>query len=114
MKKLILIVAALVLLSGCGETFMDSTFSRDKESVLDRLKDPESARFRQTYYVKTEGGEYLICGEVNSKNSYGGYGTYKDFLSFYGKYVRFGLSKIYKNNAEDLLECYREGTAFTW
>lgn len=42
-----------------------------ESSIRDRLKDPESARFKHSLFISNGNGEY--CGLVNSKNSYGGY-----------------------------------------
>lgn len=42
-----------------------------EQAVRDRLKDPDSAKFKHSYYVSNGKGAY--CGLVNSKNSYGGY-----------------------------------------
>ena len=44
---------------------------RGKEAVKNRLKDPDSANFRNVFY-KNAGG-HVICGEVNSKGGFGGY-----------------------------------------
>lgn len=44
--------------------------------VANSLKDPESARFRGVK-VKWEN----VCGEVNAKNSYGGYVGYRRFYA---------------------------------
>ena len=43
------------------------------ERVKDVLKDPDSANFR-TEFVARDGA---VCGFVNAKNSYGGYGGFK-------------------------------------
>ena len=43
-----------------------------REQVVGILKDPSSAQFRNLRLVTGEGGEAL-CGEINGKNSYGGY-----------------------------------------
>lgn len=43
-----------------------------KELVTARLKDPESAQFRS---------QTGICGEVNAKNSFGGYTGFKRFIA---------------------------------
>ena len=47
-----------------------------KNAVIELLKDPESARFKnlRTY------NESIVCGEVNAKNSYGGYVGFKRFF----------------------------------
>lgn len=47
-----------------------------KTFVANSLKDPESARFRSVK-VKWEN----VCGEVNAKNSYGGYVGYRRFYA---------------------------------
>ena len=49
-----------------------------KSAVLSRLKDPDSANFKDLQVV--EGGRAL-CGLVNSKNSYGGYAGFKRFVA---------------------------------
>lgn len=69
----------------------DQTVDKIKNMVLDQLKDPESARFRKIQGLS----EYAICtdrakeftmnwiyeGEVNAKNSYGGYTGFTKFYS---------------------------------
>lgn len=47
--------------------------------VRDALKDPDSANFKDLYKVGREGEEPTICGQVNAKNSYGGYIGFKSF-----------------------------------
>jgi hypothetical protein len=56
----------------------DTAYAQDM--ISERLKDPESARFRRMYIVGLGGSVSTICGEVNAKNSYGGYTGYKPFL----------------------------------
>ncbi|EPL1356691.1 hypothetical protein [Pseudomonas aeruginosa] len=46
------------------------------ESVKRNLKDPDSAQFRGQFV----GSSGLPCGEVNSKNSFGGYSGYQRFV----------------------------------
>lgn len=53
---------------------------RGKEVVLANLKDPGSAEFRNVR--PTADGLYL-CGEVNAKNSYGGYVGFKKFYTLW-------------------------------
>ncbi|MCU4623464.1 hypothetical protein KTJ54_15365 [Acinetobacter radioresistens] len=74
MKKIILL-ALLVGLVGCQRT--ENT---TKEVVSSTLKDPDSAEFRN---VKG------YCGEVNAKNSFGGYVGFKRF------YVSNGVTSFY-------------------
>lgn len=54
---------------------------RGKEAVKSQLKDPGSAQFRGVYFHRGSDGIPMTCGEVNSKNSYGGYIGYQKFIS---------------------------------
>lgn len=49
-----------------------------KAIVLGTLKDPDSAQFRNLRVVS---GGAALCGEVNAKNSYGGYNGFKSFVA---------------------------------
>lgn len=52
-----------------------------KAAMETKLKDAESARFRGiTYYPKSD-GMWVMCGEVNAKNSMGGYAGFEPFLA---------------------------------
>lgn len=51
-----------------------------KRTVRDKLKDPDSAQFRKVRLVDHDGGK-IVCGQVNGKNSFGGYVGYKSFAS---------------------------------
>lgn len=44
------------------------------------LKDPSSAAFRNTFVSRATGSP-MVCGEVNAKNSFGGYVGYKRFIA---------------------------------
>lgn len=59
-------VVAMIVLSGCGKSDID----RAREAVAEQLKDPTSAQFRNERVV---GSDKTVCGEVNGKNSVGGY-----------------------------------------
>jgi hypothetical protein len=50
-----------------------------QERVKKRLKDPGSAQFRKerVYYAIAP----IVCGEVNSKNSFGAYSGFERFVS---------------------------------
>lgn len=50
-----------------------------KEMVISQLKDPESARFGETWALNGSNGNRSVCGYVNAKNSYGGYTGQKMF-----------------------------------
>ena len=52
--------------------------------LSDKLKDPTSAKFRNTFMQKTigtDGQEHItLCGEINAKNSYGGMNGFHKFI----------------------------------
>lgn len=50
------------------------------ESVKRQLKDPESARF-QNIRLSAYNGGLVLCGELNAKNSYGGYVGFRRFVA---------------------------------
>lgn len=58
-------------------TKVEKTFV--ERAVRDRLKDPDSAKFKHSFYVSN--GEGAYCGFVNSKNSYGGYAGNTPFMA---------------------------------
>lgn len=51
-----------------------------KEQVRDLLKDPVSAQFKGVTTVINSKGSESICGEVNARNSYGGYVGFQKFV----------------------------------
>ena len=53
--------------------------SNQKKLVLSKLKDPDSATFKDFAEV-TRNSRYIRCGRVNAKNSLGGYTGYKTFV----------------------------------
>ncbi len=52
-----------------------------EEAVRQKLKDGESAKFRNVFFHRGHHNVPMACGEVNSKNSYGAYGGYQRFVS---------------------------------
>ena len=53
---------------------------KSKDAARTRLKDPKSAEFKNVYFSDT-GGTPMTCGQVNSKNSLGGYTGYQLFVA---------------------------------
>lgn len=51
-----------------------------KRAVADSLKDPGSAQFKNVRLAPFGTGK-VVCGEVNAKNSYGGYVGYTRFVA---------------------------------
>lgn len=63
------------------KTFTEAqTIDSAQESVKSNLKDPNSAQFQNVRIVSFGSGK-VICGRVNAKNSYGGYGGFKKFVA---------------------------------
>jgi hypothetical protein len=87
-KNAVLGALFVALVSGCGkETSEVTQASSDasyalhhQELIAGRLKDPESATFRNVF-VSRLSGTPLVCGEVNAKNSFGGYVGFQRFVS---------------------------------
>jgi len=52
---------------------------KGKKAIADTLKDPASTQFRNVRLVQYLDGA-VICGELNGKNSYGGYVGFRDFV----------------------------------
>ena len=52
------------------------------------LKDPSSARYQNLTY-RTRGPLGVVCGEVNARNSFGGYTGFKDFIAIADHSVTF-------------------------
>ena len=95
-KSFICIVAAIFSLTACGkskdqiaeenrqnevkaqEEALKAKMNRYQQQLLNKLLDPSSAQFKNLRLVNGGNGEAL-CGEVNSKNSFGGYTGYSSF-----------------------------------
>jgi hypothetical protein len=54
--------------------------SRTKKAVSVLLKDPNSAVFQNLYLGRPDNGSKVVCGGVNAKNSYGGFGGTSAFF----------------------------------
>lgn len=67
---------ATVALLGCSSKSEGGVAPKIHAPLLSSLKDPGSAQFRNER-LTTSG---VLCGEVNSKNSFGGNGGFKHFI----------------------------------
>ena len=63
------------------------------------MKDPESTRFRDVVHSPPHGKVTadIVCGWVNSKNSFGGYAGYQRF-------VVFGNSVLVEGTRSDVMD----------
>lgn len=50
-----------------------------KQGLEKRLKDPESAQFRNER-VSRSSGNPVVCGEVNAKNGFGGFTGFEPYI----------------------------------
>lgn len=72
------VIALCAVLMGCGETDADR-IKWAQDAVNKQLKDPASAQHGQAFVVtSTESSDKFtdmrfVCGDVNAKNSFGGY-----------------------------------------
>jgi hypothetical protein len=79
--------AALLFLVGSAHAAMPRDLgawgAKAKAELVHSLKDPESARFREMFVSsQSDGGSLrpVLCGQVNAKNSMGGYGGFQRFV----------------------------------
>jgi hypothetical protein len=92
----ILIISTLISsLASCDFKSSEETKKKAKEEEVTKqllgflkneLKDADSAQFKNVKFgkLKYSGGEsYAICGEVNAKNSFGGYSGFEGFIVSY-------------------------------
>jgi hypothetical protein len=87
------LLLAMALLAGCS--FEDKDILAAQDKVRHELKDPDSAQFRNVVKYTNHYGqqvETVVCGEVNSKNTYGGYAGFTDFLVTPGGMVMLQVS----------------------
>lgn len=57
----------------------NSTVQTVQGIVREMMKDPESAKFRETATYRTKLGDQIVCGEYDAKNSFGGYTGYDQY-----------------------------------
>lgn len=85
-KKTILAMAPALLMTGVAISAAALTdnqlFEIAVTAVKNVLKDPYTAQFQDMYVASyTDESNYTICGDVNAKNSYGGYVGYELFYA---------------------------------
>lgn len=84
MKKTLAFCALSLILMACSESSKpvaeDVEITAAKKAVIEQLKDPNSAEFKNVgKYVATISGKPMVCGQVNAKNSMGGYVGFRRF-----------------------------------
>jgi hypothetical protein len=85
-----------------------------KGFLVKKLKDPDSALFRNIKVVSRPEGK-LVCGEMNAKNSLGGYVGYKPFIGAFlidlddlDKVKRTRSPEFYNRIVDAYVSGYRE------
>lgn len=95
-------------LNGPARLEAESLVDQAGKALLDGLNDPASARYRGVFVHTTIGDDSLplhrVCGEVNAKNSMGGYTGWQPFVASTGF-----LSVGNQNDAEAARVCARPG-----
>lgn len=106
MKRPFLVLAGSMILAGCGsvsdevgpsddgmDKFRQAAWvEKGKEAIKAKLKDPDSAQFRNVNFF-SGGGVPTACGEVNAKNGFGGYSGFERFIAA-GDAIAFTESQI--------------------
>ncbi|MDE1152389.1 MAG: hypothetical protein PW788_07620 [Micavibrio sp.] len=74
-----------------------------KQLVKTKLRDPDSAQFGTTTVSWGPGGVVMLCGTVNSKNGFGGYGGDTGFIST----VVEGVT-VFQSNTRDFNKLWKK------
>lgn len=79
----LILAAGLLLVAATASAEDQQQIELAKKIAVYDLKDPDSAQFRNLW-VRNTGKDYVVCGEINAKNSYGGYVGYQQFYVIVG------------------------------
>jgi len=60
-------------------------FADAEKNISQQMKDPLSTEFQNLRIIKSNEGKVFVCGEVNAKNSYGGYEGFRQFAYSEGR-----------------------------
>lgn len=78
---LVTVMTAFLVSAHADEGKEFAWMERGKDAVRSLLKDPGSAEFREVYFHRGDEDIPMVCGQVNSKNGFGGYVGYQYFIS---------------------------------
>ncbi|WFC43183.1 hypothetical protein [Pseudoxanthomonas sp. SE1] len=82
--KSVLLCVALAL-AGCAVSEEERFQDQAQRDIRASLKDPKSAEFRNLSVNPGLSGVRVVCGEVNSRNSFGGYTGFRPFVYWPGE-----------------------------
>lgn len=77
-----------------------------RQAVMDKLRDPSSAQFRNVRRIEHSNGSTMFCGEVNGRNAYGGMSGFQRFEAGVGT---TGNATAMIDGGEELNAAYFEG-----
>ena len=106
MKKLmILVLMVSQSVSAQLDDEMKDSLAHAHKQIERNLKDADSAKYRAEYLLEStrkDGSKYFgVCGEINAKNSYGGYIGYVPY------YVFGSQAEVYSSeNKSDFMRWY--------
>lgn len=88
MKKAL--IATALLVAACAETtpvptqrtaVSSSQVNLAKAAITENFKDPRSAQFQRIVGYRVGDLDTIVCGEINAKNSLGGYVGFRRFYA---------------------------------
>lgn len=77
-----------------------------RQAVVNKLRDPSSAPFRNVRRIEHSNGSTMFCGEVNGRNAYGGMSGFQRFEAGVGT---TGNATALIDGGEELNAAYFEG-----
>jgi ABC-type multidrug transport system fused ATPase/permease subunit len=80
-----------------------------KKIIRSTLKDPDSSQFRELFlnFSKT-----ALCGEVNAKNSYGGYVGFRSFVATSEGAISWNGQNCISSSTNSRIACHEEQLAY--
>lgn len=94
-----LALLSTIAFSGCIHSDRNAAIADAKKEIAKDLRDPESAQYRKENAARMPRG-FLVCGEINSKNGFGGYTGFKPFLFYTGKLIVIDEESLSKNELD--------------
>lgn len=80
-QRALLVAAVLASTTAAAQSARESfSVIRSKQSILETLLDPKSARFRKLFLSEHGDSKVTLCGEVNSKDRTGKYVGFRRFM----------------------------------
>lgn len=80
-----------------------------KKVISSTLKDPDSSQFRALFLNSSK---TALCGEVNAKNSYGGYVGFRPFVATSNEAISWNGQNCSSSSIDSRLACHQEQLAY--